>query len=226
MQLSDSELQEPPWISIRRVFSGVPKHRRDKRIVIVLQAFADDSGSDNGSEVYALTGYLLPSHTWDDFSVAWEATCRAPRGIQYYKTNEAIALKRQFAGWTHAQRDKKLIQLANVIAEFRPIEIGATIRRSLFESALSESNFTDQFMSDPYYLLATYLCARTDVLALRFQNNSGLKVDKVDFFLTIMARLAITSNSTSTRILSNTWTLPVNVSMSMTKTSCRFRQQT
>jgi hypothetical protein len=179
----EGELHEPEWLSMRRMFSGVPRELRRRRLVIVLQAFADDSGSEAGSEAYALTGYMLPTFLWDEFSPKWNEACLAPRPIQYYRTNEAMGFKRQFAGWNLEQRDDKLRLLSRVISDASPIEIGARLRRSDYEGVFCRvRGFPETVTTEPYYILATYLCADCEGLARHFQSRTGLTVDKIDFF--------------------------------------------
>jgi hypothetical protein len=163
---------------------------------MVLQAYIDDSGSDPQDEEFALAGLVAPLEAWEAFGFAsrWQQICDEPRAIQYYKTNHAIGLKKQFDGFSEPERDKKLLALSKLIAEFgseplihdkmrfRPRRIGAVLRRSEYTS-IFESTFTDKRIfyqdrvADPYGVLALYICGLCEAFVQRHPQFT-----KVDLF--------------------------------------------
>ena len=119
------------------LLSSVPRAERHNHAVVVLQTHADDSGSSENSEFFSVAGFVAPRETWDGFSPVWGDVCQEPRKITFFKSNHAIGLKKEFQGFTRDQRDLKVARLAHTIADFNPLRIGATLRRSDYVEAFS-----------------------------------------------------------------------------------------
>jgi hypothetical protein len=168
------------WIFCR----GFPRNERRNHTVVVLQAFADDSGSAPNSEFFSVAGWVAPRETWDAFSPVWRDVCLEPRKISFFKSNHAIGFKKQFQGFTQEQRNAKVARLAGTIAEFSPLRIGASLRRSDYLEAF-RSGFEDVASKEPYYILATHICAECHVL---LEKSNG-QLDRVDFFFDFQGKL-------------------------------------
>jgi hypothetical protein len=97
-----------------------------------LQAYADDSASEQGDLRLFMAGYLNRSEKWALFSDAWEEELRAKPAIEYLKMSEANYLKEQFAGWSKESRDEKLRGLARVLRHFNPLSFEFSVSRERF----------------------------------------------------------------------------------------------
>lgn len=98
--------------------SGLPRRERERRLIMVLQGFFDDSGSDPNSFVYILAGFVASPAQWAAFTDDWEKALHQPPRIEYFNNNEAMGLKGQFdksRGWTEQKRDDRLVVLARII---------------------------------------------------------------------------------------------------------------
>jgi hypothetical protein len=123
------------------------------KVVVLLQAFTDDSGSDIGDRRLYMAGYLNRADAWELFSKAWRDECRAASPIEYLKMSEAQSLKGQFRGWSNEARDEKLRRLARVILHFQPLSFEFSINRQAFDQVvapasprgLKSSHFTSCF---------------------------------------------------------------------------------
>jgi hypothetical protein len=78
-----------------------------------LTAYFDE---DSDERVYLVGGWLGKDGVWAELSRAWTDELRSPPTIAYFKNNDAMGLKNQFAGWTEESRDGKLLRLAEIIA--------------------------------------------------------------------------------------------------------------
>jgi hypothetical protein len=74
---SKADSLEADELSFRRIFAGVPLQERCERLVIILQAYIDDSGSDPQDEQFALAGLVAPLERWESFKFpdCWQAIC-------------------------------------------------------------------------------------------------------------------------------------------------------
>ena len=146
---------------------------------MALQVFADDSSDDN-SGIVVLAGYVAPQKVWDEFSPRWAAACSAPKGIRYFKMNDARGLKNQFEGWSEGERDDKVTKLAQVIWDFRDRigGIGVTTTRALYRELIAPHVRRRAVRDDPYYLMATALCGMCEHQC----GKLGVPGIKIDFF--------------------------------------------
>src|SRR5260370_10432566 len=138
--------------------------------VVVLQAYVDDSGSAANTEVFSMAGLLAPRETWGAFSDAWRDVCLEPRRISFFKSNHAIGLKNQFKGFTQNERNCKVARLAGTIADFNPLRIGATLRRSDYIEAF-RTGFEMIVSEEPYFILAVHICAECSLI---LEKSNGL----------------------------------------------------
>jgi|SRR5579862_3423330 len=80
----------------------------------MLRAYFDEG---NDAKVFLMGGWLSDVAEWERFSKEWATELEAAPSIEYFKNNEAMGLKGQFAGWTEECRDEKLLAFAQIIAK-------------------------------------------------------------------------------------------------------------
>jgi hypothetical protein len=80
----------------------------------MLRAYFDEGNDD---KVFLIGGWLSNVAEWEQFSQEWATELKAAPSIEYFKNNEAMGFKGQFAGWTEESRDKKLLAFARIIAK-------------------------------------------------------------------------------------------------------------
>ncbi len=100
---------------------------------MAIQAYVDDSTSDEGDQRLFLAGYVNRADKWALFSDAWDEELRGSPSIDYLKMRDANSLRGQFQGWTADARDKKLQGLYRVIRHFKPASIHSSVSRKEFE---------------------------------------------------------------------------------------------
>jgi hypothetical protein len=79
----------------------------------MLKAYFDEGNDD---KVFLMGGWLADVAEWERFSQAWTTELKASPSIEYFKNNEAMGLKDQFAGWAEKCRDEKVLAFARIIA--------------------------------------------------------------------------------------------------------------
>ncbi|HEX8844670.1 MAG TPA: hypothetical protein VF791_08510 [Pyrinomonadaceae bacterium] len=121
--------------------------------------FIDDSGSSAEEPIMYVAGWVGQIPTWDAFADDWEMTLAAPnpKPIDYFKHNEALALKGCFAGFTESEANTKARNLAEVVA--RHDVYGAVyfvgrgqLKRMIEKEAVVIRDKVHQYLSDPFYI--------------------------------------------------------------------------
>jgi hypothetical protein len=107
-------------------FSIAPAAGTTKRkvLLVMLQAYLDDSGSDGLGPVFLLSGYVATAQAWKQFSEDWRKALDGPPKLEYFKMREANSLRKQFWGWNETQRNDLLMTLAQIIK--RHVSLGIT----------------------------------------------------------------------------------------------------
>lgn len=105
---------------IRFLVNGLPSPIREMRLLLMLQGYIDDSGSDGSQSSYVLAGYILPAEKWADFSDDWSAELRREPQIEYFKMSEALYGNGEFLGTQEEFRKCKARDLLRVITKHNP----------------------------------------------------------------------------------------------------------
>jgi hypothetical protein len=95
----------------------------------LFQAFADDSAAETGDQRLFLAGYINTDENWQTFSDTWAGALRDAPSIPYFRMSEANARRGPFEGWSEANRDKKLLALAAVINQLKPMSFEFSVSR-------------------------------------------------------------------------------------------------
>ncbi len=142
--------------------SGPPASERGKRLLMVLQAYIDDSGSDGANYAFVLGGFVADHAKWGEFSDEWQTALDLEPKLSYFKMTEAASLHGQFhtsKGRDEKKRDGRVILLADIVAKHTQIKIHSMIKNEDFNThirtlpAFQRSLATDS----PFTMLATQL---------------------------------------------------------------------
>ena len=125
---------------------------------MVLQAYIDDSGSDPRSLAFVLAGFVASPTQWAAFSDEWEKTLHQPPRLEYFKNNEAMALKEQFdksRGWTEQSRNDRLVALAHVIRKHIPERFSVALRNEDYYRYMEGIPVRKRMktLENPYFML-------------------------------------------------------------------------
>lgn len=115
-------LIETPASYIRGLVSGYPSRVRQRKLIVMLQGYIDDSGSSEGgnrpSSHFVLAGYIMQEPKWEEFVDRWDVVLHKPPSIEAFKMSEANSGNGSFVGMTHELRQFKIHALSRVIEEF------------------------------------------------------------------------------------------------------------
>jgi hypothetical protein len=107
-------------------YSGTIRQRKQ---LVMLTAYFDDSSSEQEEKLLVLAGYIHNAETWARFSDDWQVVLAAPPSIEYFKMREAENLNGQFGGWEPIARNAKVLTFAEVIEKHVPWSIECSISR-------------------------------------------------------------------------------------------------
>jgi hypothetical protein len=172
-------------LSLDRLYSGVCSNDRNKRILMILQAYVDDSGSDALSRVYALGRLVAPLKNWGTFPDKWIAARREkpPRRVGYFKASEAASFTGQFANFNIRDRDARIVRLAKVIPEHASFQFAASLKRSDYDEMIAHDVLPEY--RDPYFLLALAMV----VSGSRILLDLFPRAKQIDFFFDRQGKL-------------------------------------
>lgn len=139
-----SQASLPVWALV----SGLPSGQREKRPLLMLQAFIDDSGTDGRSPVFVLAGFISTVERWAAFTDEWTESLRWA-GIEYFKMNEAATLTGQFLHWSEANRDEKVVRFHRIIEEH--VIHAVSLRLILSDLEYVIGHRPEAFLKNPYY---------------------------------------------------------------------------
>jgi hypothetical protein len=112
-----------PWLPLGFSFlSGLPEPARRRRVIMVVQAFVDDSGGKGSTRHFVLAGLVGSAEVWAEFSDEWAACLKQSPSIPVFKMKDAMGRPSgHFFGMTESERDAKLLALARIINRYPKI---------------------------------------------------------------------------------------------------------
>ena len=155
-----------------------------ERFVLVLEAYADDSGNDRNSQVFVLAGFVAKADPgWLRFEKEWRFALQKPPAVKYFKMRECHALRGQFDGWDPTERDQRLAELVGIIKRTATASIFALVPRADFFAAMPKLDV--RFTKSPYAVVYYALIWAT----LQSMKSSEI-TEPVDFIFDEQLRLS------------------------------------
>jgi hypothetical protein len=133
--------------------SGLSTDARQRRLLLPLQAFIDESGVEGTDPVIAFAGFFGQAQRWAEFSDEWRRWANASPSVDYLKMNEAAKLTGEFRQWNPHDRDVKLEGFIDIIRRFPEKAIYATLdvsalrARPYYTSNMVGSGYFGMFFS-------------------------------------------------------------------------------
>lgn len=170
--------------------SGMPSRLRQRRLILTIQAFFDDSGTKGTGRWMAMSGLLGEAKLIASLADEWDKWLRArhPGSIRYFKMDEAADLTGEFQDWNPHRRDEKIRQMANVINRDDLLEIPAWIDLKAFETVSARwkpiQGPGHSTMSAPYLTLFYYVMvsAVTEAVARGAKEPMEIIFDEQNIF--------------------------------------------
>jgi Protein of unknown function (DUF3800) len=123
----------------------------NSRWILSLIFYGDDSGTNEGSVVCVVAGYLGDRENWLRFSSDWQVTLDTDPKLPYFKMRECHHLDGAFTGWTRDAANLKLDQFVGLVNHYNPglAEFGSVMPRDVFKRHVDSSR--DPLFRDPYF---------------------------------------------------------------------------
>jgi hypothetical protein len=154
--------------------SGLPSGSRERRKLMVLQVYIDDSGT-GAKPVFVLAGWLADSAAWARFSTEWKVALTEPPAIDYFKMQEAWSCADgEFRGWNVEHRNRKVSRLAGIIKDHARLGVHYVIPYEQYRLLIS-SSFGKRW-KDPF-VIGSYLFM---IASLHFFKDQGID-EPIDF---------------------------------------------
>jgi hypothetical protein len=118
---------------IRALVCHYPRRIRERRLLLMLRVYIDDSKQDDAPGTFVLAGYMADATTWADFSDEWQIALDGPPKLEYLKTNHMFRLrdpKSVFFGWSPEDRDARLLLLSKTTNKYALASIQSVVRSS------------------------------------------------------------------------------------------------
>jgi len=105
-----------------------------------------------------LAGFVASPSQWAAFNNEWKKALHRPPRLDYFKNNEAMALKEQFDeshGWTEQMRNDRLVALAQVIRKRIPERFSVALRNKDYYHFLEGIPVQKRMktLENPYFML-------------------------------------------------------------------------
>jgi hypothetical protein len=157
--MTASRAAEQIWALV----SGLPCGKRESTKIMMLQGYADDSGSEPQSTVFLLGGFVSTVSKWVTFSDEWDAALGLYPKIDYFRTTEAMNLRGQFdrkRGWNEQLRDKRISDLVEIIKANVEIGVHVFVNNETFHRLIAALPLPYRNLSSdiPYPLLFAQIC--------------------------------------------------------------------
>lgn len=146
--------------NIRAIVSGLPRSKRRESRLMVLQSFADDSGSNPNDHTFVLGGFVASVDSWERFSDEWQVALSNAPTLEYFKMAEAVHLRGQFSkrnGWTDAKVAAKLDNFIDIILAHTQCSLHVSVRNADFARYLKSVPMPHRSLATdtPYLMLLT-----------------------------------------------------------------------
>jgi hypothetical protein len=132
---------------------GYSRKLRESRCLVVLQGFADDSGSGRGKgqgNIFALAGFISPAADWKLFSDEWEEVCNCDPKTPDFHMAEAYRIKGKYRWKDEDQRDDKLTKLVSVLRHHAGYRVDSVLKREHYEQFVRGK--LPPMIDDPYFI--------------------------------------------------------------------------
>lgn len=70
---------------VRALTCGMTKADRERRLLVMLRAYLDESSSGDSHGRFVIAGFVAFCHEWEDFAELWAAVLAAPPSVPYFR---------------------------------------------------------------------------------------------------------------------------------------------
>ncbi len=125
-----------------------------KRLVVILEAYLDESGTDQGSNVVSVGALLATQDEWEAFSRVWRMAL-AEWGIREFKMADFVNGAREFKGWSKLDKRKRFSRVVEMIKTHDATAFGVILPTKPYFSLAKEGS--PRTLKDAYQV-AAFVC--------------------------------------------------------------------
>jgi hypothetical protein len=144
-----SDSDEPPAAHIWALVSGLAGEYRLNRLLLMLQAYIDESEGDG---IYVMAGYISTAKQGCGFSEEWDQFLGMQPKIKYFKFSEAMNQNGEFLHWREQVCLEKMAFLYRVIGDHVLASVSVAVRRNDYNKWFGDKKLP-RGMRSPYYCL-------------------------------------------------------------------------
>lgn len=127
---------------VRSLESGLPSSERNKRWIVILQAFIDDSGTQGPQPFFSLGGFISTADRWARFSDEWKTELDREPSIPYFKMTEAFFPKKgPFKGWKQRAIERRVCEFVKIIQKHAMLRVSCSMRRDDYRELFGDRFF-------------------------------------------------------------------------------------
>ncbi|NJO34445.1 MAG: DUF3800 domain-containing protein [Rhodospirillales bacterium] len=101
-----------------------------------------------------LAGLMTSYDRWAQFADEWDAACKKPPGLAYFKLSQALSLRDEFSpskGWTEDLRNERVAELVAIARRHALCGFSVSLNETIYNEFVT--NFTPfGELRDPYFL--------------------------------------------------------------------------
>ena len=135
---------------IKALVSGYPGRLWHEKLLVMFQAYVDDSVSELGERKFYLCAYVSTASQWIRFSDDWDEALKAPPTIAAFHMVDAWSYSGEFRGWSESARNAKLEKMASVVKKYKPLAVEVSLSLNKFEAIFKDS--APFFLKSPYFM--------------------------------------------------------------------------
>jgi hypothetical protein len=172
--------QYSPSQSVRSLMVGYAQKVRERRWIVMLKCFVDDSGSHPRPDgKYVLAGYIMQEPRWEDFAEKWQAKLDQDPKIDYFHMADAHSGDGPFRDIRLEFREFKVAALANVIRDVFPPALAFFMSWESYNRIIRGK--VDPRLDNPYAVLFFKIMAGVSEIQKRYDAAGGFGFHPVDF---------------------------------------------
>jgi hypothetical protein len=140
------------WAELRMV---PPSEREDSLVLVAKNAFFDESGTHDGSEIVTMAGLIASYDSWTRWEIEWQKILAA-RGIKGFHCTDFMARQGEFENdWSNDERNEFMQRLCQAVSENIVVGLACSVFRSEYDATVTTDLQED--IRDPYYF-GLYTC--------------------------------------------------------------------
>lgn len=131
------EMPAAPTSERARLTRLLCAHPSRRKVVIMLEAYLDDSGSHDDAAVAVLAGYVGPTSEWELLATDWITFLERQR-LPFYHAVECAHATEHFAGRTHQACNLLHREVVEIITRRQLVAVGVGVRLEGFRRLYAE----------------------------------------------------------------------------------------